>query len=103
MAGVLGAGAALTAVALPPALLMGGLAAIYSSVKDNPYVAGGMRGVRPAVLGMLAWTVVKLAPDGVSDWKTGGLALLTVAALAMRVHPAFVIIAALGIGAALLR
>ena len=48
-AGLAGALAALFGVIVPPFLIMIGVTVIYGLVKDNPYVARAMMGVRAAV------------------------------------------------------
>jgi chromate transport protein ChrA len=62
-----------------------------------------MRAVQPAVVGLLAWTVVSLVPGGIRNLTGILLAGGAFVALALKVHPAFVMIAALGLGALFLR
>ena len=62
-----------------------------------------MRAVQPAVIGLLAWTVVSLAPDGIRSLSGALIAGGALAALALKVHPAVVIVAAMAIGAVFLR
>jgi chromate transporter len=101
--GPLGALVAFTAVMAPSMLLMGVLASVYMRTKDHPAVQGAMAAVQPVVVGMLAWTVVELAPGGIRGWSGAALALGAVVALWMEVHPALVILGALGLGAVALR
>lgn len=101
--GPLGAVVAFLAVMAPSALLMIGLASLFSRYRDNDAVAGAMNAVKPVVIGMLAWTAIELAPAGIRSWSAGILAAAAVGALALKVHPALVIIGALFIGAAFLR
>lgn len=97
-AGVLGAIAAIIGVMAPSAILMGALAAVLSIIKDHPLVRGGLSGARPAVVGMLFFVAVSLAPDGVKDWGAGLIAVGAFAALWFDVHPALVMVAAIVIG-----
>ena len=59
-----GWGGALTAVAgtvVPATLLMLVLIIGYFSIKDNPYMKAAIQGVRPFVVGLLAWTAYQIA------------------------------------------
>mgnify|MGYP002031186365 CR=1 FL=1 len=101
--GVAGAGAALVGVAGPAVVLMGGVSAFYLRHRDHPAVSGALQGVRPVVIGMLAWVVVSLMPAGVTGVGSAAIALAAFGSLALGVHPALVIAVALGGGAAFLR
>lgn len=85
-------------VTWPGVLLMMLLWGFYHRFRDNPAVEAMMRGVRPAVVGLLAWTAWSLAPDGIRDWRAGLLAGVAFFALWARVHPAIVIAAAGAVG-----
>jgi len=55
---------ALTAVAgtvVPTTLLMLILIIGFFSIKDNPYMIAAIKGVRPFVVGLLAWTAYEIA------------------------------------------
>jgi chromate transporter len=101
--GLLGALVAFLAVMAPAALLMLGVGALLTRHRDTPAVAGAMRAVKPVVVALLAWTAIDLAPAGIQGWKAGALAAAALAALLLKVHPALVIVAAMVLGAALLR
>lgn len=103
VAGWAGCAVALLALNVPSIGMMLGLGALYLRFRDAPAMTGAMRGVRPAVVGLLAWTAWSLAPDGVRDWKGGVLAVAAFLALAAHVHPAIVVAASLAIGVLLLR
>lgn len=94
---------ALAALNLPSIAMMLGLAAIYTRFRAHPGVMGAMAGVRPAVVGLLAYTAWSLAPDGVRGLGGGIVAALAFIALVMKVHPAIVIAVAMGVGAIWLR
>lgn len=102
-AGVPGAVAAMSGVLLPSTVLMGVLAAVIVKNRDNPYVAGALKGVKPAIIGMLFFVAVDLAPSGVTTWFGGLLGVLAFAALLARVHPGVVILVAALVGALALR
>ncbi len=102
-AGPLGALAALMGVLTPGAILLGVLGALILENRENPYVAGALRGVKPAIIGMLFFVAVDLAPNGVTTWVAGLVCVVAFAALLARVHPGFVIGGAAVFGALLLR
>ena len=66
-AGIPGAMAALIAMILPPVIIMIGVTFLYGLVKDNPYVARAMIGVRAAVVPIIISALVKLFKAGMKD------------------------------------
>ena len=62
-----------------------------------------MRAVQPAVIGLLAWTVISLAPEGIRNWPGALIAVSALVALMLKVHPAIVMVLALGVGAIFMR
>lgn len=96
--GAAGAAAALAGLCLPGVALMAGLAAVLGRFRDQPAVAGMMRGARAAAVGMLAWTAISLAPDGVRDARTAILAAAALGLLLWGAHPAPVMAAAMAAG-----
>jgi len=98
-AGPLGAAAAVLGVLLPSLVLMGALTGVLVRYREHPYVAGALSGVKPAVVGMLAFVVWDLGPSGVTGLATACLAVLAFAALVARVHPGIVMVLALLVGA----
>jgi len=101
--GIPGALAALLGVTVPAITLMALLTGALMQFRSAPAVSGAMRAVQPAVIGLLAWTVVSLAPDGIRSLSGALIAGGALAALALKVHPAAVIVAAMAIGAVFLR
>lgn len=79
-AGIPGAFAALIGVVIPPFLIMIGVTFLYGLVKDNPYVARAMMGVRAAVVPIILNALVKLFKSGMKDWFCY---LIAVAAMAL--------------------
>ena len=102
-AGVPGAVAALIGVVLPAITLMSVLSGILIQYRQAPVVSGAMRAVQPVVVGLLAWTVVSLAPDGIRSISGALLAGGALIALMLKVHPAMVIVLAMILGAVFLR
>ena len=97
-AGILGALAALLGVMTPSGVLMLGLTAVLIRFKDHELVKGALAGAKPAVVGMLFFVAVSLAPSGVKHWKGALLAIAAFAALYVNVHPAFVMLGAVLVG-----
>ena len=102
-AGVGGAIAALLGVMVPAVTLISLVAGLLMQYRQAPVVSGAMRAVQPAVIGLLAWTVISLAPEGIRNLPAAVLAGGALVALMLKVHPAVVIVAALGIGAVFMR
>jgi len=102
-AGVSGAIAALVGVVVPAVTLISLLAGLLMQYRQTPVVSGAMRAVQPAVIGLLAWTVISLAPEGIRSLPGALLAGGALIALMLKVHPALVIVGALGIGAIFMR
>jgi chromate transporter len=98
-----GAVVAVTTMSVPGVALMLAIGGLWARYRENPAVAGMMRGVRPAVVGLLAFTVWELAPDGVRG--VGGVIVAAAAfvALLLHVHPALVMAVAMVTGAVFLR
>lgn len=97
--GVLGALVALVGLCLPGVALMVLLAAIFNRFRELPWVMGMLRGAKAGVVGLLVYTAYELAPDGVKDWKTGLIAVVSLVGLVAKVHPALLMAGALAVGA----
>jgi chromate transporter len=61
LAGWLGALSAVAGTVVPTTLLMLILIIGFFSIKDNLYLKAALKGVRPFVVGLLAWTVYQMA------------------------------------------
>ncbi|MBQ6564040.1 MAG: chromate transporter [Clostridia bacterium] len=66
-AGIPGALLALLGIVLPPFVIMIGVTFVYGLVKDNPYVANAMMGVRAAVVPIIISAMLKLFKAGMKD------------------------------------
>jgi len=97
--GAVGALAGLVGVLLPSTVLILTLSALLLRHADNPRVAGALKAVRPVVIGMLAYVVIDMAPGSLDGWMAGGLALVALGLLFLKVHPAWLIVVAAMIGA----
>jgi chromate transporter len=61
LAGWPGAVMAVTGTVIPATLLMLILVAGFFTIKDNPYMKAAIAGIRPFVVGLLAWTAYQMA------------------------------------------
>lgn len=111
LAGVWGAVAAAAGTVLPTTLLMLVMVVLFFGVKDAPAVKAMLTAVRPVVIGLLLWTAYDMARSvfraqelGWGAAMTGGLDKVALALIAFGVltftpvNPAFVILAAAGLG-----
>jgi chromate transporter len=98
--GLLGALLALVGLVTPSGLAVVGLAAALQPWKDHPRVVGLLDGVRPAVVGMLAWVAVDMARGVTAGPASVVIAVLTFSAMAVwKVHPAWLFVGAATFGA----
>ena len=103
VAGPIGAAIAFSTVMAPALLLMGVLMAIYLKTRDSPATQGALAAIKPAVVGLMIWVVLKLSAGSVGSIPSIALAAAALGALLLRVHPALVMSGALIIGALFLR
>ena len=102
-AGVGGAAAAMSDVLLPSTLLMAVVGALLVRYRDHWVVAAAMRALKPAIIGMLAFVAWDLAPAAIKGMPTLLVAVAAFVALAMKVHPALVIVLSVVLGLLLFR
>ena len=75
-AGIPGALAALLGITLPPFVIMILVTMVYSLIKDYPYVARAMIGVRAAVVPIIISALMKLFRAGMKDAFCYGIAAM---------------------------
>ncbi len=93
-----GAIATALGTALPSFLIILAIAMFFSQFKDNPYVAAMFRGIRPAVVALIAVPTFRLAQRAQLNWFTIWIPIVSVLLIwLMGVSPIWIIIAA-GIG-----
>jgi chromate transporter len=97
--GLLGLVASVVGIVLPSALLIGVVLWLLHGFKDHPRVIGMLQAVRPVVLAMLVFMVVQVAPKSATTWHTILVAAVAVGLLFLKVHPAWLVLAAAGFGA----
>lgn len=89
MAGTAGSALATLSVCLPPFVIMYLVCRFFLTFKDSPRVAGAMRLLRPAVVGLVLAAALSLMDrQSFVDWKSG---VIFAAALVLtawrRIHP----------------
>jgi len=111
LAGWLGALMAVAGTVVPATLLMLVLIIGFFNIKDNKYVIAALQGIRPFVVGLLAWTACQIAISvfnlnkqglGVSlihDWgkwliAVGAFLILTLT----NISPIWLVLATAGVG-----
>ncbi len=92
--GVVGSVIATFAVCLPPFIIMYTVCRFFMAMKDNSRVAGAMRLLRPAVVGLvLAAALLLMNRYNFTDWKSFIIFLIAFALTAFwRVHPILVLV-----------
>jgi len=81
VSGLIGATAATIGIFLPPALLMLASAHFLGRTKDSPVVKSVMRGIRPAVIGMIAAAAWSIGSTAAPSWQSAVIFLAALAAL----------------------
>ncbi len=94
VAGFWGALFATVGVVLPAFLVILLIAAFFYNYITHPRVEATFRGIRPAVIGLIAAALFSLAKGGmIVDWKAGVIATLVfLAVLYLRIHPIWLIL-----------
>ena len=81
VAGVPGAMMSLLGMSIPPVAILTVITFLYTSFRDNPYVARALKGVRAAVVPIIFSATLKLYPAALKDWFTYVLLIASVALL----------------------
>ena len=78
---------------LPPFIIILAIAMIFTGYKDNPVVEAVFKGIRPAVVALIAVPTIQMAIRQKLNWFTGLLALVTMALIAfLKVSPVYIIL-----------
>ena len=96
--GLVGAAVALLGLLLPSTVLMAAAGAFLVKYRNHPLVSAALSGLKPAIVGMLFFAAVELAPAGVRNLRAAIVALAAFAALWLEIHPAVVVVVAMGLG-----
>lgn len=81
VAGLSGATVAAVAVFLPSFVLMLGALPVFDRIRTLAWTRAALRGIGPAVIGVLAVSLLQLAPHAVPDLISVGVLIATVVAL----------------------
>lgn len=82
-------------IALPSIIAIMVIAMFFQNFKDNEYVAKFFRGVRPAVVALIAAPCVKMAKTANITWRTAWIPVVCAALIwLLGVSPIYIIIAA---------
>lgn len=102
---VLGSALATFALVLPSFIIMMMVARMIQKMKDNPYMEAAMRGLRPAIVGLIAAAALLLVNEetfgeNCADWVSWLLfAVAFVATKWLKIHPILLILIMAGVGA----
>ncbi len=103
ISGIPGAVLAMISSYLPCIIIVTIVARYYYNYKESIIVQAGFKGIKPAVIGLLAAVSISLGNTALVDPLTFGIAILTFAVVSFtNIDPSFVIIGAGVLGAILL-
>jgi len=98
--GLTGAIVAMISTYLPCIIIVTIVAKYYYDYKESVIVNSSFRGIKPAVIGLLAAVAISLGKTSLVDPKTFGIAIISFAVIAFtKIDPTFIIIGAGIIGA----
>ena len=93
--GVLGGIVGAVGIALPSIIAIMIIAMFFHNIKDNPWVEKFFRGVRPAVVALIAAPCFKMAKTANITWRTAWIPVVCAALIwLLGVSPIYIIIAA---------
>ena len=91
--GVWGSVAATLGAVLPSFLSILLIAAIFSTIQDNPWFIKVFRGIRPVAIGLILVPMVNMARRGIKTWWAWLICIATVVAIALlKVSPIYIIL-----------
>lgn len=104
LAGVPGAIAALLGVLLPTFLIVLCLCFAFLAIRDQPKVEAALKGIRPAIVAMIAYAGIRVGKTALIDKTTFVTAAATIALLLFTgMNPAIVILIGVFLGIALVK
>ena len=74
-----GAVAGAMAIFLPSFILMLSILPVFERIKRITWMKAALKGISPAVIGMIAVAMLQMLPKAVPDWLTGVLLIATIA------------------------
>lgn len=69
-AGFLGSAACVLGILIPPLVIISLVTLAYAAIIENKYVLAAMKGVRAAVIALLAQAAIRMIKQSVKDWFT---------------------------------
>ena len=96
IAGIKGSIVATIGSIVPPFIIILLVAAVFTTFKDNAAVQAVFKGIRPAVVALIAAPVIRMAVKNRLNWITGTVAVAATALIAfLRISPIWIIVAAI--------
>ena len=84
---------------MPPFIIILLVAAVFTTFQNDPTVQAVFKGIRPAVVALIAAPVFRMAVQNRLNWITGGIAVATTVLIAfLRISPIWIIITAIAGG-----
>ncbi len=84
---------------MPPFLIILIIAAVFGGYADNPYVVKAFKGMRPAVVALIAVPMIKMARAGCKAWWQWAVAAVALALVAfLEVSPVYILVVVIVIG-----
>ena len=78
---------------LPPFIIILAIAMVFTGYKDNKVVEAIFKGIRPAVVALIAVPTIQMAIRQKLNWLNGTLALVTMVLIAiLKVSPIYIIL-----------
>ena len=81
LAGIAGAAVAAAAIFLPAFVVMLSILPVFERARKLLWTKAAMKGIGPAVIGVLAVSLLQMAPHALPDWIAVGLFVATVVAM----------------------
>ena len=99
IAGIKGSIVATVGSVMPPFIIILLVAAVFTTFKDNEAVQAVFRGIRPAVVALIAAPVIRMAIKNKLNWITGMIAVAAAVLIAfLGISPVWIIMAAIAAG-----
>ncbi|HIZ85634.1 MAG TPA: chromate transporter [Candidatus Coprenecus stercoravium] len=96
IAGIKGSIVATVGSVLPPFIIILLVAAVFTTFKDNPTVQAVFKGIRPAVVALIAAPVFRMAVKNRLNWVTGSIAVAATVLIAfLKISPVWIIVTAI--------
>ena len=99
IAGIKGSVVATIGSVVPPFIIILLVAAVFTTFKDNTVVQAVFKGIRPAVVALIAAPVFRMAVKNRLNWITGSIAVAATILIAfLRISPIWIILTAIAGG-----